>query len=119
MRVQHNATNFAWIIVVTRIFVGLFVVVIFYVSSFFIAFSFSSYFLVKGAAQRFSDAYFDALTRGTRYADRMPIGTLDVIRTVTGDTMRQFYAKRYHPQLMAVRVCVVHGACHHPSDTPE
>lgn len=59
----------------------------------------------QGAGQRFSDAYFDALTRGTRYAERMPIGTLDVIRNVTGDTMREFYAKRYHPRLMAVGGC--------------
>ena len=33
---------------------------------------------------------------------RMPIGLLSVIGNVSGDTMRDFYRRRYHPKLMAV-----------------
>ena len=32
----------------------------------------------------------------------MPIGLLSVIGNVSGDTMRDFYRRRYHPKLMAV-----------------
>ena len=32
----------------------------------------------------------------------MPIGLLSVIKSVSGETVRDFYRRRYHPRLMAV-----------------
>ena len=56
----------------------------------------------QGASQRWSDKYFEELLAESRYAKRMPIGLLDVIRNVSGADMRSFYSRRYHPSLMAV-----------------
>jgi zinc protease len=39
---------------------------------------------------------------GSRYADRLPIGKEDVIRTFKPDALRRFYRDWYRPDLMAV-----------------
>jgi len=50
---------------------------------------------------------FDMLTgvfEGTRYADRNPIGTLEVINSCTADQMKAFYHKWYQPQNQCIIV---------------
>jgi zinc protease len=57
-----------------------------------------------GADERIHDLEFPLMLKGSRYADRMPIGKPDIIRTVTYDRLRQFYKDWYRPDLMAVIV---------------
>jgi zinc protease len=55
-----------------------------------------------GAESRLQDAQFPVLLKGSRYADRSPIGLPAIIRGVNHDRLRQFYADWYRPDLMAV-----------------
>jgi len=57
-----------------------------------------------GADERIHDAEFPLMLKGSRYAERMPIGKPDIIRNVTVDRLRQFYNDWYRPDLMAVVV---------------
>jgi zinc protease len=47
--------------------------------------------LRRGAGARFQDIQLPILLAGSRYADRLPIGTPDSIRTFVPDRLRQFY----------------------------
>ena len=55
-----------------------------------------------GADERTRAAQFPLLLPGSRYADRSPIGTPDIIRNVSYDRLTRFYADWYRPDLMAV-----------------
>ena len=55
-----------------------------------------------GASERIQQAEFPLLLEGSRYADRSPIGTPDVIQNVSYGRVRQFYEDWYRPDLMAV-----------------
>src|SRR5207244_2501185 len=44
------------------------------------------------------------LLKGSRYAERLPIGTPDIIRNANPARLKQFYADWYRPDLMAVVV---------------
>jgi zinc protease len=55
-----------------------------------------------GAESRVRDAQMPVLLQGARYADRSPIGRPEIIRGVSRDRLRQFYADWYRPDLMAV-----------------
>ncbi|MBI4888864.1 MAG: insulinase family protein [Acidobacteria bacterium] len=55
-----------------------------------------------GADERIRNAEFPLLVKGSRYAERLPIGTPDIIRTASPDRLRQFYTDWYRPDLMAV-----------------
>ena len=55
-----------------------------------------------GAGERIRNAQFPILFRGSRYAERLPIGTPDIIQNVSHDRLRQFYQDWYRPDLMAV-----------------
>ncbi len=55
-----------------------------------------------GAGQRIQNAQFPVLLRGSRYADRLPIGTPQIIQNASPARLRQFYADWYRPDLMAV-----------------
>ena len=55
-----------------------------------------------GANERIQQAEFPLLLEGSRYADRSPIGTPEVIQNVSYDRVRQFYEDWYRPDLMAV-----------------
>jgi len=57
-----------------------------------------------GAAERIQTAQFPVLLKGSRYADRRPIGDPDIIRNVNVGRLRQFYTDWYRPDLMAVVV---------------
>jgi zinc protease len=57
-----------------------------------------------GARERIQNAQFPLLFKGSRYADRLPIGNPDIIRTVSYARLRQFYTDWYRPDLMAIIV---------------
>ena len=57
-----------------------------------------------GAEERISNKQFPLLLKGSRYADRLPIGTPDIIRNVNPERLRQFYRDWYRPDLMGVVV---------------
>jgi zinc protease len=58
--------------------------------------------LRRGAGARLQDKQFPILLRGSLYADRMPIGTMDVIQNFKHDRLKAFYTDWYRPDLMAV-----------------
>jgi zinc protease len=55
-----------------------------------------------GADERIQTAQFPVLLKGSRYAERRPIGAPDIIRNVNHDRLKQFYTDWYRPDLMAV-----------------
>ncbi|MBK9290092.1 MAG: insulinase family protein [Bacteroidetes bacterium] len=57
-----------------------------------------------GAEDRMREKYFPVIFNGSRYADRLPIGTLGVIDTASHETLRRFYRDWYRPNLQAVVV---------------
>lgn len=56
----------------------------------------------RGASQRISEKIFPVLFADSRYAERIPIGDPETIRTVPRETLVDFYEKWYRPELMAV-----------------
>ncbi|GLT32236.1 hypothetical protein SLA2020_069160 [Shorea laevis] len=56
----------------------------------------------RNATQRTQEAYWSLLMRGSKYAERLPIGLEKVIRSVTSKTAKRFYQKWYHLSKMAV-----------------
>ena len=55
-----------------------------------------------GADERIQNAQFPVLLKGSRYAERLPIGSPDIIQNASHDRLKQFYADWYRPDLMAV-----------------
>jgi len=55
-----------------------------------------------GAGSRVRDVQFPILFAGSRYADRLPIGTLESLENFTHDAVRRYYEDWYRPNLMAV-----------------
>ena len=55
-----------------------------------------------GAEARIRDAQLPLLLKGSRYADRMPIGTPEVLRSFQIERLKKFYTDWYRPDLMAV-----------------
>src|SRR5436190_19373574 len=55
-----------------------------------------------GAGERIQDAQFPILLKGSRYAERLPIGKPEIIQNVSHDRLKQFYTDWYRPDLMAV-----------------
>lgn len=60
--------------------------------------------LGKGADDRMSKIYFPKLFEGSKYGDRLPIGTEDVLKNFNYETIKRFYKDWYRPDLMAVVV---------------
>ena len=60
--------------------------------------------LRRGADQRMMDQQFPILFHDSRYAQRLPIGTKEVLDTFTHDRVRAFYQDWYRPDLMSVSV---------------
>ena len=58
--------------------------------------------LGQGAQSRMRDKQFPILFRGSRYAERLPIGTLQSLQTAKPSALRRFYREWYRPELMAV-----------------
>ncbi|MDD3700220.1 MAG: insulinase family protein [Bacteroidales bacterium] len=57
-----------------------------------------------GADDRMRKEYFPVILKGSRYAERLPIGTLGVIDTAAHQSLRNFYKDWYRPDLQAVIV---------------
>jgi zinc protease len=57
-----------------------------------------------GADDRMMQKYLPVLLKGSKYADRWPIGKVDIIKAFPYDTLRSFYKTWYRPDLMAVVV---------------
>jgi zinc protease len=57
-----------------------------------------------GAEDRMQSKYIPVILKGSRYAERLPIGKIDVIKSFPYDTLRTFYQTWYRPDLMAVVV---------------
>ncbi len=58
--------------------------------------------LGRGASARIRDQQFPVLFRGSRYAERLPIGSLDILQNAPPETLRRFYQDWYRPDLMAL-----------------
>jgi zinc protease len=58
--------------------------------------------LRRGAQARMQDLQFPVLLKGSRYADRIPIGKTDVLQNFKVDRLKQFYTDWYRPDLMGV-----------------
>ena len=56
----------------------------------------------RGAQGRIMDKQLPVIFHGSRYAERLPIGDLDIIRTAPREEFLDFYRKWYRPDLMAV-----------------
>jgi zinc protease len=55
-----------------------------------------------GADARMRDQQIPILLRGSRYAERVPIGTKESLESFKPETLKRFYADWYRPDLMAV-----------------
>lgn len=60
--------------------------------------------LGKGAQMRMLDKFFPKLASGTKYAERLPIGKDEILKTFKYDKIRTFYKDWYRPDLQAVAV---------------
>ncbi|MCR4964717.1 MAG: insulinase family protein [Bacteroidales bacterium] len=62
------------------------------------------YRLGLGADDRMRKEYWPILMKDSRYANRMPIGKLDILQTFDYQVIKDFYADWYRPDLQAVIV---------------
>jgi zinc protease len=58
--------------------------------------------LRRGAGARMQDKQFPILLKGSRYAERLPIGDMEVIQSFKHERLKKFYTDWYRPELMAV-----------------
>ncbi len=58
----------------------------------------------RSAVLRMYEASFPELYRGSRYSNRMPIGTMDVVLNFKYDDLRSYYHKWYRPDLQGIVV---------------
>ena len=56
----------------------------------------------RGAGQRMQDEQWPVLLHNSRYADRLPIGTVENLESFSHDTLRAFYKRWYRPDLMSI-----------------
>ncbi|MCS4433768.1 M16 family metallopeptidase [Aquiflexum gelatinilyticum] len=56
----------------------------------------------QGYTQRMRDQYFPVIFHNSRYAERLPIGKMDIIENFQYETIRRFYRDWYRPDNMAV-----------------
>jgi len=57
-----------------------------------------------GADDRMRKKYFPVIFKNSLYADRIPIGDINIIKTFPHDTIRSFYKDWYRPNLQAVAI---------------
>ncbi len=56
----------------------------------------------RGAGQRMQDEQLPILLHESLYADRLPIGTVENLKSFPHDTLRAFYKRWYRPDLMSI-----------------
>lgn len=57
-----------------------------------------------GADDRMRKKYFPVIFKDSRYAERLPIGDVEIIKNFAHDTLRDFYRTWYRPDLQAIIV---------------
>jgi len=58
--------------------------------------------LRRGAGARMMDQQLPTLLKGSQYAERLPIGTIENLQTFKHDSLTRFYRDWYRPDLMSV-----------------
>jgi zinc protease len=58
--------------------------------------------LGRGAATRVMEQIMPVVFKGSRYAERLPIGKKEILEKATAEGLKAFYKKWYRPDLMAV-----------------
>lgn len=58
----------------------------------------------RTAMMRMQEEAFRTLFKGSRYAERMPIGTMDVVMNFPYETLRDYYRRWYRPDLQTIVV---------------
>ena len=58
--------------------------------------------LGRGLSGRIQDTMVPLLFNGSRYAERLPIGLMDVVQNVSRERVVDFYEKWYRPEFMSV-----------------
>jgi zinc protease len=58
----------------------------------------------RGAGARMRDEQFPILFKNSRYAERLPIGKMEIVKNFEYETLRSFYDDWYRPELMSVVV---------------
>lgn len=58
--------------------------------------------LGRGASERIFDKQFPLMFKGSKYAERLPIGKKEILETAPPAALRRFYEQWYRPDLMAV-----------------
>jgi zinc protease len=58
----------------------------------------------RGADERMLRITYPKLTEGSKYAERLPIGKLDILKSFKPEVIKRFYKDWYRPDLMAVIV---------------
>jgi zinc protease len=58
----------------------------------------------RGAEERMNRITYPKIFEGSKYADRLPIGKVEVLKTFKPEVIRKFYRDWYRPDLMAVIV---------------
>jgi zinc protease len=58
----------------------------------------------RGAEERMFRATYPRMLEGSKYADRLPIGKVEVLKTFKPEVIKRFYQDWYRPNLMAVIV---------------
>ena len=56
----------------------------------------------RGAGMRTAEKIFPVMFKGSRYANRIPIGTPEIIQNGKAERIKKFYEDWYRPDLMAV-----------------
>ncbi len=60
--------------------------------------------LGRGAEMRILDKQLPVIFKDSRYAERLPIGKVEIIENFEHETLKRFYSEWYRPDLMAVIV---------------
>src|SRR5450631_4392644 len=60
--------------------------------------------LGRGASERMERIYFPVLLNQSRYAERLPIGKVDILNNFPASAIRKFHADWYRPDLQALVV---------------
>ncbi len=60
------------------------------------------YRLGKGAEERMRQKYLPMLMHGSKYADRLPIGTKEILENFDHESLKRYYKDWYRPDLMSV-----------------
>jgi len=58
----------------------------------------------RGADRRIRDKQLSVIYSGSKYAERLPIGDMDIIRNLEPENVQKFYSDWYRPDLMAIVV---------------